>query len=66
MTATPTLRRDCIVLLHDQRAAIREGTERRTREGRSKWEPIKILLKNSAYEPKITRTPPQTSLAKST
>jgi hypothetical protein len=24
----------------------------------SEWEPIKILHKNSAYEPKITRTPP--------
>jgi hypothetical protein len=34
--------------------------------GGSEWEPIKILLKNSAYEPKTTRRPPCTSLAKST
>jgi hypothetical protein len=30
-----------------------EGPEWRTKEGGSEWEPIKILLKNSAYEPKI-------------
>jgi hypothetical protein len=45
-----------------------EGPKRRTREGGggSEWEPIKILFKNSAYEPKFTRAPPQASLAKST
>jgi hypothetical protein len=32
----------------------------------SEWELITILLRNLAYEPKIIRTPPQTSLAKST
>jgi hypothetical protein len=32
----------------------------------SEWEPMKILLKNSAYEPNFTQTPPQASLAKST
>jgi hypothetical protein len=35
-----------------------EGPEQRTREGGNKWEP--------AYEPNITRIPPQTPLAKST
>jgi hypothetical protein len=34
--------------------------------GGSEWEPIKILFKNSAYEPKFTRAPPQASLAKFT
>jgi hypothetical protein len=43
-----------------------EGPKRRTREGRSEWEPIKILFKNSAYEPDFTRASPQASLAKST
>jgi hypothetical protein len=43
-----------------------EGPKRRTREGGSEWEPIKILFKNSAYEPKFTRAPPQASLAKFT
>jgi hypothetical protein len=43
-----------------------EGLKRRTREGGSEWEPIKILFKNSAYEPKFTRAPPQASLAKFT
>jgi hypothetical protein len=38
--------------------------KRRTREGRGEWEPIKILLKNSAYEPDFTRAPPQAYLAK--
>jgi hypothetical protein len=32
----------------------------------SEWEPIKILFKNSAYEPDFTRASPQASLAKST
>jgi hypothetical protein len=32
----------------------------------SEWEPIKILFKNSAYEPDFTRAPPQASLAKFT
>jgi hypothetical protein len=41
-----------------------EGPIRRTKGG-SEWEPIKILFKNSAYEPNFTRTPPQASLAKS-
>jgi hypothetical protein len=35
-------------------------------EGGSEWEPIKILFKNSAYEPNFTHAPPQASLAKST
>jgi hypothetical protein len=43
-----------------------EGPKRRTREGGSEWEPIKVLFKNSAYEPKFTRAPPQASLAKFT
>jgi hypothetical protein len=43
-----------------------EGPKRRTREGGSEWEPIKILFKNSAYEPKCTRAPPQACLAKFT
>jgi hypothetical protein len=43
-----------------------EGPKRRTREGGSEWEPIKILFKNSAYESKFTRAPPQASLAKFT
>jgi hypothetical protein len=34
--------------------------------GGSEWDPIKILFKNSTYEPDFTRTPPQASLAKST
>jgi hypothetical protein len=34
--------------------------------GGSEWEPIKILFKNSAYEPDFTRAPPQASLAKFT
>jgi hypothetical protein len=42
-----------------------EGPERQTERG-SEGEPIKILLKNSACESKITWTPPQTSLTKST
>jgi hypothetical protein len=44
-----------------------EGPKRRTREGGgSEWEPIKILFKNSAYEPKFIRAAPQASLAKFT
>jgi transposase InsO family protein len=43
-----------------------EGLKRRTREGGSEWEPIKILFKNSAYQPDFTRAPPQASLAKFT
>jgi hypothetical protein len=43
-----------------------ERPKRRTREGGSEWELIKILFKNSAYEPDFTRAPPQASLAKST
>jgi hypothetical protein len=43
-----------------------EGPKRRTREGGSEWKPIKILFKNSAYEPDFTRAPPQASLAKFT
>jgi hypothetical protein len=43
-----------------------EGPKRRTREGGSEWEPIKILFKNSAYEPDFTLAPPQASLAKFT
>jgi hypothetical protein len=43
-----------------------EGPKRRTREGGSEWELIKILFKNSSYEPDFTRAPPQASLAKST
>jgi hypothetical protein len=43
-----------------------EGPKRRTREAGSEWEPIKILFKNSAYEPDFTRAPPQASLAKVT
>jgi hypothetical protein len=35
-------------------------------ERESEWELIKILFKNSAYEPDFTRAPPQASLAKST
>jgi hypothetical protein len=42
-----------------------EGTKRRTREG-DEWEPIKIIFKNSAYEPDFTCAPPQPSLAKPT
>jgi hypothetical protein len=34
--------------------------------GGSEWEPIKVLFKNSTYEPDFTRSPPQASLAKST
>jgi hypothetical protein len=34
--------------------------------GGSEWEPIKILFKNSAYEPNFTHAPPHASLAKST
>jgi hypothetical protein len=34
--------------------------------GWSEWEPIKILFKNSAYEPNFTRAPTQASLAKFT
>jgi hypothetical protein len=34
--------------------------------GESEWEPIKILFKNSAYEPDFTRAPPQASLVKFT
>jgi hypothetical protein len=41
-----------------------EGPKRRTRERGSEWEPIKILFKNSAYEPDFTHAPPQASLAK--
>jgi hypothetical protein len=43
-----------------------EGLIRRTREGGSEWELIKILFKNSTYEPDFTRAPPQASLAKFT
>jgi hypothetical protein len=43
-----------------------EGPKRRTREGGSEWEPIKILFKNSAYEPNFTHAPLQASLAKFT
>jgi flagella basal body P-ring formation protein FlgA len=43
-----------------------EGPKRQTREGGSEWEPIKILFKNSAYEPDFTRAPLQASLAKFT
>jgi hypothetical protein len=43
-----------------------EGPKWRTREGESEWEPIKILFKNSAYEPDFTQAPPQASLAKPT
>jgi hypothetical protein len=54
-------------LLHEMRFAKLEGPKRRTREGGgSEWEPIKILFKNSAYEPDFTRAPPQASLAKFT
>jgi hypothetical protein len=42
-----------------------EGSKRRTRGG-SEWELIKILFKNSAYEPNFTRAPPQASIAKFT
>jgi hypothetical protein len=35
-----------------------EGPKRRTREGGSEWESIKILFKNSAYEPDFTLAPP--------
>jgi hypothetical protein len=45
---------------------VSEGPKRRTREGGSEWEPIKILFKNSAYEPKFTRAPQRASLAKFT
>jgi hypothetical protein len=34
--------------------------------GGSEWEPIKILFKNSAYEPDFTCAPPQASVAKFT
>jgi hypothetical protein len=47
-------------------ASTCEGPIRRTREGGSEWEPIKILFKNPAYEPNFTRVPLQASLAKST
>jgi hypothetical protein len=47
-----------------------EGPKRQIKEaggGRgSEWELIKIVFKNSAYEPDFTRAPPQASLAKST
>jgi hypothetical protein len=43
-----------------------EGPKRRTREGGSEWEPIKILFRNSAYEPDFTRAPPQACRAKFT
>jgi hypothetical protein len=43
-----------------------QGPKRRTREGGSELEPIKILFKNSAYEPNFTRAPPQAFLAKFT
>jgi hypothetical protein len=36
------------------------------RGGGSEWESIKILFKNSAYEPNFTRAPPQASLVKFT
>jgi hypothetical protein len=47
-------------------AGMDEGPKRRTREGGSEWEPIKILIKNSVYEPNFTRAPPRASLAKPT
>jgi hypothetical protein len=43
-----------------------EGPKQQTREGGSEWEPIKILFKNSSYEPDFTHATPQASLAKST
>jgi hypothetical protein len=43
---------------------VREGPKRQTSEGQSEWEPIKILFKNSAYEPDFTCAPPQASIAK--
>jgi hypothetical protein len=44
-----------------------EGPKRRIRDGGgSEWEPMKILFKNSSYEPDFTRAPPQASLAKFT
>jgi hypothetical protein len=53
--------RELVLRLRNDEAPIR-----RTREGGSEWEPIKILFKNSAYEPDFTRAPLQASLAKST
>jgi hypothetical protein len=41
-------------------------TETANQRGGSEWEPIKILFKNTAYEPNFTRAPPQASLAKFT
>jgi hypothetical protein len=41
-------------------------TESANQRGGSEWEPIKILFKNSAYEPNFTRAPLQASLAKFT
>jgi hypothetical protein len=35
-------------------------------QGGSEWESIKILFKNSAYEPDFTRAPSHASLSKST
>jgi hypothetical protein len=45
---------------------VGEGPKWRTREGGSEWEPVKILFKNSAYEPDFTRALLQASLAKFT
>jgi hypothetical protein len=55
-----------IVRMQGYLAVSSEGPIRRTREGGSEWEPIKILFKNSANEPDFTRAPPQASLAKFT
>jgi hypothetical protein len=52
--------------LYVRNIAHRWRTETVNQRGGSEWEPIKILFKNSAYEPKFTRAPPQASLAKFT
>jgi hypothetical protein len=46
-----------IVILKDRSGEPERGSE---------WEPIKILFKNSDYEPDFARAPPQDSLAKPT
>jgi hypothetical protein len=53
----------CAAAYCSRRLKDRNGEPER---GGSEWESIKILLKNSAYEPDLTRAPLQASLAKST
>jgi hypothetical protein len=53
----PTAKRTRVVVKDRNREPEGEGSE---------WEPIKILFKNSTYEPDFTRAPLQASLARST